>query len=70
MIGWHINTHKKTLPNGESVFAYDENSREKGNKIFKVGLIMLVLWIAIFVLRNIFFDQGYFEVEQRNIFGN
>jgi hypothetical protein len=70
VIGWHINTHKKTLPNGESVFAYDENSREKGNKIFKVGLIMLVLWIVIFVLRNIFFDQGYFEVEQRNIFGN
>jgi hypothetical protein len=70
VIGWHINTHKKTLPNGESVFAYDEISRKKGNNIFKVGIFMLVLWIVIFVLRSIFFDQGYYEVDQRNIFGN
>lgn len=68
VIGWHINTHKKTLPNGESVFAYDHISREKGNKIFRFGLLMLFLWMLFFVFRNIIFDQGIFEVEQRNIF--
>ena len=68
-IGWHINTHKKTLPNGESVFAYDEKSRVKGYLIYRFGLLMLLVWILIFVVRNIWFENNI-GIEPRNLFGN
>jgi uncharacterized protein YciU (UPF0263 family) len=45
-IGWHIWTHKKTLPNGDSVYGYTEKGRKHGRIIFILGIVFLIL-IAI-----------------------
>jgi hypothetical protein len=42
-IGWHLNTFKKTLPNGERVYAYNEDDRKHGMRILIIGTIMFVL---------------------------
>ncbi|MFY8022217.1 MAG: hypothetical protein ACOVP1_13515 [Bacteroidia bacterium] len=68
-IGWHIHTHKKTLPNGESVFAYDMESRKQGLLIYRLGLLMLFVWISVFVIRNILFENNI-GMEPRNLFGH
>lgn len=49
-IGWHLLTFKKTLPDGNSVYAYSENDRKQGNKIFLIGIIFSILWIIIRIL--------------------
>lgn len=45
-IGWHLWTHKKTLPNGDSVYGYTEKGRKQGRIIFILGIVFLIL-IAI-----------------------
>lgn len=49
-IGRHLHGHKKTLPNGEMVFAYSENDRKHGRNIFYIATIVfsiaLILEIA------------------------
>ncbi|MFZ0597770.1 MAG: hypothetical protein WAM46_12390 [Flavobacterium sp.] len=50
-IGWHLLTYKKTLPNGTQVYAYSENDRKQGNRIFIIGIIFLVLWLLYFLLK-------------------
>ena len=47
IIGWYINTSKKTLPNGERVSVYGPQDRKHGARIFILGLVMLVLWLAV-----------------------
>jgi hypothetical protein len=44
-IGWHLATYKKTLPNGERIYAYSDNDRKQGNRILKIGGIFLVIWL-------------------------
>ncbi|MEE1946293.1 hypothetical protein VRU48_14305 [Pedobacter sp. KR3-3] len=51
-IGWHLIYHKRTLPNGESVFAYTSNDRKDGNIIFVISIISVILVIAYKVLRH------------------
>jgi hypothetical protein len=51
VIGRILYTQKKTLPNGEKVFAYSEDDRQHGKRIYIIGLLCLVLLIA----RNLFF---------------
>lgn len=46
-IGWHLLTYKKTLPNGNRIFAYSTNDRKQGNRITIIGGISLVFWIII-----------------------
>lgn len=50
-IGWHLLTYKKTLPNGEKVFAYSESDRRQGNRIFILGILFLILWTIFWVLK-------------------
>lgn len=50
-IGWHLLTYKKTLPNGNQVYVYNENDRKQGNKIFIIGILFLVLWALYFLLK-------------------
>ena len=45
-IGWHLASHKKTLPNGDSVYGYSASDREHGNRIFFLSIISMVLWVA------------------------
>jgi hypothetical protein len=57
-MGWNWGFSKKTLPNGQRVYMYDDNGQKHGRRIFAMGLILLVLSIAwrIFV---VLFDIEY-----------
>ncbi len=44
-IGWHLLTFKKTLPNGNRIYAYSDNDRKQGNRILILGGIFLVIWL-------------------------
>lgn len=50
-IGWHLIYHKRTLPNGESVFAYTDSDRKDGNIIFIMSIISVIIVIAYKVLK-------------------
>lgn len=43
-IGWHLATFKKTLPNGDRIYAYSENDRKQGNRILKISIVFFVIW--------------------------
>ncbi|HTD42156.1 MAG TPA: hypothetical protein VK671_16115 [Mucilaginibacter sp.] len=38
-IGWHLKSHKKTLPDGEKVYAYTEQDRWHGKIIFYIAIV-------------------------------
>lgn len=44
-IGWHLSSHKKTLPNGESVYAHNPDDRKHGKIIFYLSFIGLAIGI-------------------------
>jgi hypothetical protein len=46
-LGWHILTHKRTLPNGDQVYSFSKSDRVHGKRIFLLGLIFLLLWIGV-----------------------
>lgn len=46
-LGWYLKTHKKTLPNGEEVYAYSESNRKSGQSIFATGTVFFIFWIVI-----------------------
>ena len=50
-IGWHLLTHKKTLPNGNRIYAYSENDRKQGNRILILGGIFILIWILYRILK-------------------
>ncbi|WP_291286032.1 hypothetical protein [Flavobacterium sp.] len=50
-IGWHLLTYKKTLPNGDKVYAYSENDRKQGNRIFILGIVFLIIWLLYCFLK-------------------
>lgn len=49
-IGWHLLTHKKTLPNGDRVYSYSKSDRKHGNRILIIGAIFFVLWLTLRIL--------------------
>ena len=50
-IGWHLTTYKKTLPNGNRIYAYSENDRKQGNRILILGIVCIVFWILYGILK-------------------
>lgn len=50
LIGWHLSTFKKTLPNGQKVFGYTTTDRSHGNRILILGIAMLAFWIIVKVI--------------------
>lgn len=46
-IGWYLDTHKKTLPNGDQVYAYSENDRKHGRILIIFGFLSFVLWSLV-----------------------
>lgn len=44
-MGWHLFAHKKTLPNGNRVYGYDENDRKQGRIIFFLGLVSFAIFL-------------------------
>ena len=49
-IGWHLSTYKKTLPDGERVYAYTENDRWHGRLIFYLSFVGLAIGLAFKLL--------------------
>jgi len=41
-VGWHLATYKKTLPDGEQVYGYNESDRKQGQWIFYVSIVVLI----------------------------
>ena len=50
-IGWHLLTYKKTLPNGNRIYAYSDNDRKQGNRILILSGIFIVIWIIYRILK-------------------
>jgi hypothetical protein len=46
-IGWHLGSHKKTLPNGERAYGYSIEDRKHGNRIFVLGMVSFLAWTMI-----------------------
>jgi hypothetical protein len=50
-IGWYLLTYKKTLPNGNRIYAYSVNDRKHGSRILIVSAIFIIAWIFYGILR-------------------
>ena len=50
VIGYSLWTSKKTLPNGERIYSYNDGDREHGKMIFFIGLIIFPLALIIKIL--------------------
>ncbi len=46
-IGWHLKSHKKTLPNGDRVYGYLPEDRKQGGRILILGAIFMVIWTVV-----------------------
>jgi hypothetical protein len=55
LIGLSLCWHKKTLPNGESLFVYKKSDREHGSKIAIIGVMMLLIIIIYRLI--VFYDM-------------
>lgn len=44
-IGWYLMSHKKTLPNGERIYAYQLQDRNHGFYILLLGSAMLIFYL-------------------------
>lgn len=47
LIGWILFSHKKRLPNGESVYKYTDKDRQHGKKIAIIGIIALISGVIL-----------------------
>jgi hypothetical protein len=45
IIGWNMVTAKKTLPNGQQIYAYRESDRRHGRWIISLGFVMFLVWL-------------------------
>ena len=43
-IGYHLLSHKKTLPNGDSIYGYSVNDRKQGKRILILGIFFFLGW--------------------------
>lgn len=53
IMGWFISTNTKTLPNGESTYCYSESDRKKGRLMFIIGVVFLVVFVILKVIKQI-----------------
>ncbi len=51
-IGWNIISTKKTLPNGDRIYVYDEKDRIQGKRIVITGLIVKAIYITYYVIEE------------------
>lgn len=49
-VGWYLNNHLKTIFTGERVYVYDEETRNKGKRLLKIGVIVHVLTLVLYLL--------------------
>lgn len=43
LIGYHLLTHKRLLPNGDKIFDYNEKDRKHGERILIIGVFIFIL---------------------------
>ncbi|MFB9109321.1 hypothetical protein [Flavobacterium gyeonganense] len=53
LIGYSLWTSKKSLPNGQKVYSYNEKDRTHGKNIFYIGLIILPFYVIIRILAQL-----------------
>ena len=53
LIGYSLWTSKKSLPNGQKVYSYNEKDRAHGKNIFYIGLIILPFYVIIRILTQL-----------------
>ncbi len=56
-IGWHLMSYKKTLPDGERVYGYNETDRKHAKRIFYIGIVVLVICIIYKIVPC--FEESY-----------
>jgi len=44
-LGWHLYSHKKTLPDGTRAYGYTEKDRKQGRIIFFLGLVSFLIFL-------------------------
>ena len=47
---WGLLTLKKTLPNGDRVYAYDLKSRKNAERVLWISLFFTLTWVVVLVL--------------------
>jgi len=47
LIGWLLSTSKKTLPNGERIYAYGDVDRRHGQRMFFIGIVVIVIAVGM-----------------------
>jgi hypothetical protein len=52
-IGWHLSNYKKTLPNGDRVYDYNETDRAHGKRIFYLSIVIFIIAV-IFKIVSLF----------------
>jgi len=57
-IGWYLSTFKKTLPDGEQVYAYNEKDRRNGQRIFYISIAIFVLNIVALIIYYSYFKNN------------
>jgi hypothetical protein len=50
LIGWHLSTYKKTLPDGQRINGYSPAARQHGNVILLIGIVMLVITFCLWLM--------------------
>jgi hypothetical protein len=46
-LGRHVKAFRKLLPNGQKVYAYDEESRKKGKNVEIAGLLFMAIYVGL-----------------------
>ena len=52
-IGWYLWTYKKTLPDGQKVYAYSDSDQKHGRNIFIIGVIVFPIMTLIRILAEL-----------------
>ena len=47
IIGWTLAYFKKTLPNGQRVYAYREEERNHGTRMFLISCVSIIFWAIV-----------------------
>ncbi len=54
IIGWHVFTYKKVLPDGSKVYAYNHNERKHGKTILIIGAIIFPIAFLVSLFLSYF----------------
>ncbi len=47
IFGYNLAYSKKTIPNGKQIYTYEDSARKHGERIFFIGIVSLIFWIAL-----------------------